>query len=239
MRPGYAPAEDAVLPAFEEVFARAPGCQRRYVRALLLACVAGQLEIAAHGNSAGRRLNDQGIAVEDAVGYRDCVDAKRAALDDLARDHRAKIRAHSSLAQASLREAERQPAAEDRGRRCRDRVGKSPDVIFVAMGEHDAFDAVGVLSKILEVRDDHVDARQLGRGDHHAGIDQQQAAGVFKGEGVEAELAEAAEGYEAQRPLSHRRLSPHSRPSRASRTPQLKGSLLAASPLYRATSSVA
>ena len=51
-----------------------------------------------------------------------------------------------------------------------------------------------------EVREDHVDAGLVLLGEQHAAVDDQQLAGVLEDGHVAADLAEAAEGDDAQTP---------------------------------------
>ena len=56
-----------------------------------------------------------------------------------------------------------------------------------------------------EVGQDHVDARLVLLGEEHAAVDDQQLAGVLEDGHVAADLAEAAQGDDAQAALGQRR----------------------------------
>ena len=66
------------------------------------------------------------------------------------------------------------------------------DVIFVAVSEDDAADALAVLFEIGDVGDHDVDAEQFGFGEHESGIDDEDVVSPAHGHAVHTELAESA-----------------------------------------------
>ena len=111
----------------------------------------------------------------------------------------------------------------------------------MAVGEQDAAQRGRARSaRYCEVGDDRVDARHLGAREQHARVDEQQVPVPLEDEGVQAELAEAAERDQPNgatsdrasrdRPLAGGLLELRGHVARAPRTPQPIASLPAATP---------
>src|SRR5690606_36698865 len=83
--------------------------------------------------------------------------------------------------------------------------GHRADVVLVAVREHQGFDVVQAVPDVVEVRQDQVDPGLLLLREEHAAVDDQQPAGVLEDRHVPADLAEAAEGDDAQGSLGERR----------------------------------
>jgi hypothetical protein len=74
-------------------------------------------------------------------------------------------------------------------------------VVLVAVGQHDRLDVVRALAQVGEVGQDEVDPELVGRREHQPGVDDQDAAVVLDDHHVLADLAQAAEGQDAERPV--------------------------------------
>ncbi len=66
-------------------------------------------------------------------------------------------------------------------------------MVFVAVGEDDGANVSAVLFEVGDVRNDEVNAEELGFGKHHAGVDDEDVVAEPEGHHVHAEFAEAAE----------------------------------------------
>ena len=73
-------------------------------------------------------------------------------------------------------------------------VGHGADVVFMAVGQDQGADLRLVLLEEGEVGHHQVDAQQLGFGEHHSAIDDDDVVAVADGGHVHAELAQSAEG---------------------------------------------
>ncbi len=89
--------------------------------------------------------------------------------------------------------------------RSRSRYGQRADVVLVTVGEHHGLDVIEAVDDRPEVGQDQVDARLVLLREQHAAVDDQQSAVVLEDGHVATDLAEAAEGEDAQRPLRERR----------------------------------
>ena len=106
------------------------------------------------------------------------------------------IRCSLSLAASSAR-VKREPDDRDVAALAQ-QVGHRAEVVLVAVREHDGLDVVEAVPDVGEVREDQVDAGLLLLGEQHAAVDDQQPAGVLEDGHVATDLAEAAEGDDAQ-----------------------------------------
>ena len=80
-------------------------------------------------------------------------------------------------------------------------VGHAADVVLVPVGQDDRLDLVQPVPDPGEVRQDHVDAGLGLLREQHAAVDDEQPPGVLEDRHVAADLTQAAEGHDAQRPL--------------------------------------
>ena len=71
-------------------------------------------------------------------------------------------------------------------------------MILVTVCNDDALDFVFAFKDIFHVRDDDVNPQHIALGEHEAAIDDQQLIVVFKDHHILADLANAAEGDNAQ-----------------------------------------
>ena len=155
------------------------------------------LEVAGVDDDAERRVNGQRHAVGHAVRDADELDRERADGDPIARPHRRRAAAslEAVLPQLRLDQRQRQRRAVDRAVDERHHVRHAADVILVAVRQHQR-GARALLLQVGEVRDDAVDAEQLGVREHHAGIDDDGRLAPGERQHVHAELAEAAERHD-------------------------------------------
>ena len=98
----------------------------------------------------------------------------------------------STRARVSVRADERDVGLE------LEQVGHGADVVLVAVGQHDRLDVVEPVLDVLEVREDQVDAGVVVLGEEHAAVDDEQLALRLDDGHVAADLAETAEGDDAQ-----------------------------------------
>ena len=203
---------------------RSPHCGERVDVGALVGRRRGvDLEVAARQHDPGRRLDREGEAVEDAVGDPDGVHPEGTDLHRLAGDEGAQVGVDAALLEPLAREAEGEAAAVDGRRRGLQGVGERADVILVAVGEEDPAEPPRALDQVLEVGNDRVDSRHLGRREQHSGVEQQEVLVPLQHERVEAELTEPAEGTSRTAVVSSvslessprpRRIAPHGLPDR-------------------------
>ena len=153
------------------------------------------LEIAGVDDDACRGVDRQSDAVRDAVRDANELDLEGADGDPLRRSQRGQSRAghvDAVFDQLGLDQRERQrravDGAVDVGQEIRDRA----DVVLVAVGQHQRRGAA-LLLQIREIRNDQIDAQQLGIGEHDAGVHHDGRVAPREREHVHAELAESAE----------------------------------------------
>ena len=89
-------------------------------------------------------------------------------------------------------------AVDDRDVEVLEVVRNAADVIFVAVGDHHAADALLVLPQVAGVGHDDVDAVHAIAGEGKAGIHEHQLIAVFEDAGVLADLVQAAQGNDPQ-----------------------------------------
>ena len=178
---------------------RSPHCgQGVEVGALVRGGALVDLEVAAVEQHAGRGLDGQGEAVEDAVGDADGVHPEGADLDRGARDQGPQVGADAPLLQPAPREAQGQSAAVDRGRGSLQRERQGADVVLVAVGQQDPPELSGPLGQVGEVGHDGVDAGHLGRGKQHPRIQEEEVLLPLEDHRVQPELSEPPERNETQ-----------------------------------------
>ena len=124
---------------------------------------------------------------------------EHARLDGLAGREQPQVRFDAALAQPAAHEAEGEPAAVDRRvRRRLHREGQGADVVLVPVREHDRAHQAAPLREVLEIGHHGVDAWHLRGGEAHARVHEEALRLPFENERVEAELAEPAQGHQAQ-----------------------------------------
>ncbi len=100
----------------------------------------------------------------------------------------------SVLFQLQLDQARGQAGAEDGHVDLAQHIGDGADVVFVAVGDEQAPDAVGIFHQIGHVGNDHVHAVHIVAGEGHAAVHHDDVAAVFVNGQVLADLVETAKG---------------------------------------------
>src|SRR5690606_8853074 len=110
---------------------------------------------------AGPGRDGHGHHVGQGVVDVDELHGERAQPDDIARLHLVKphVPGQAVLLQLRFDQAQGEPGTVDGHVQLSQDVGKSSDVVLVAVAEQDGFDAVAPLFKIGDVGDDQVDAQ--------------------------------------------------------------------------------
>ncbi len=118
------------------------------------------------------------------------------------------------LLELRLDQRQRQRRAVDRAVDERQHVRHAADVILVAVRQHERGDAPFLL-QVGQIRNDAVDAEQLGVREHHARVDDDRRLAPGEREHVHAELAEPAERHD----FEHRETAgTHQRPGHSWRS---------------------
>jgi hypothetical protein len=131
------------------------------------------------------------------VGYVDEFNLERADLDDIASGNLMEVGLLGEVVfiETALYERKGERCAINGQREFRDQEGNAADVVFVAVGEHEAADVFPVGVKKLEIRRNDVYTEHLVFGKHHAGIDHQNVVSVAQCGAIHSELTEPTEGY--------------------------------------------
>ena len=77
-------------------------------------------------------------------------------------------------------------------------VRHGADVVFVAVGQHDAFDVLQAITQNREVRQDHVDARLVLLREQQSTIDNQQFALVLEDGHIATDFSQPPDGDDAK-----------------------------------------
>ena len=163
------------------------------------------LEIAGVDDDAEGRSDGESDGADNRVGDVDELDLERADFDDLlGRDlDQDGIALQVVLFQPPLDQRQREGRAIDRNVDIAEEIRDGADVVFVTVGEDDAADVSRVLLEESQVGHYQVYAQQLGLGEHHATIDDNDVLPVADGGHVHAELAQTAQGDYVQLVISH------------------------------------
>ena len=102
------------------------------------------------------------------------------------------------LLELALQQLEREGRAVDRQMvELAEQVRQRADVVLVAVGEHDRFDAVDVLAHVVEVRQHQVDAGHVPRGERQADVDDEDASVDLDAGHVATDLPDTSEEDDA------------------------------------------
>ena len=185
-----AEAEDAPLAQLGEL---------RVVRGLSINGARVQLEVPRVDDGPHGRLDGQADPVGDGMSHADGLDAERPQLDHVARLDGAKIGLlrEAVLAEPVLHQRQRERRAVDRCVDLPQQVRQGADVVLVAVGEHHPPEGRPLGQKVGEVRDDPVDAQHLVVREHDAAVESDQVVPGLHQHHVEPDLAEAAQGDQA------------------------------------------
>jgi hypothetical protein len=130
----------------------------------------------------------------------DGLDAERSGVDDVPGHDRPQLDVlDPELLELVGDEPERQRHAVNRQRQPLDEKRHRADVIFVPVREKQRADLRRVVEEIRHVRDDDVDAERGRVGKHHPAVDEDGVVTILVDHEVHADLAETAEGDDAQR----------------------------------------
>ena len=158
------------------------------------------LEVAGVDDGAGRRLDRQRHAVWDGMRDAHELDGERAHLDTVSWRHPPQPVAMGDPVLLELgldkRQGERGPV--DRSVYQGPDIRHGPDVVLVAVRQHEGGHAAARGRQSAEVRDDEVDTGQLGLGKHHAGVHEDRRVAPGHQHHVHAELAEPSERHDFQ-----------------------------------------
>ncbi len=158
------------------------------------------LEVAGVEDVAGTGADEDGKRVGDRMVDGDELEVEGTELVEVTSRDDAGDRLDPVLLELGLDERDRQLRAEDRDvGLALEQVGDGADVVFVAVGEHEADDVVEAVVEVGEVGEDEVDTGLLLFGEEDAGVDDEDLAVVFEHGHVAPDLAEAAEGDDADR----------------------------------------
>ena len=149
------------------------------------------------------RLDHQRNRVGNRMGHADSFHAERADLDEsILRDELAQLgRAQEAvLVELGRNELERELRRPDLGHaHLAQEVREPPDVVLVSVREDEGADAVGAILEVAEVREDEVDAEMLVARECQARVDDDDVFPQLEDGHVLADLAEPAEGNDAER----------------------------------------
>ena len=162
-----------------------------------------ELVVAREEHGAERAGQRDAARVGDRVREVDALERERAGLHAVAdRQHLEVDLAQLVLVELGARHRDRQLAAVD------DRHGllaelaqhprQRPEVVLVAVGDHDRLDPLHVVPQVREVGQDEVDAHHVRRREPQAAVDDDDAPVVLDDGHVLADLPHAAEGENAQ-----------------------------------------
>src|SRR5437899_2398153 len=130
-------------------------------------------EVAGVHDHSDRGVDGEGDAIDQAVGYLDGMNRKRACFEALVRANLAQV---GVIEQAVLVEfvfdiGQREFGGIHRNVQLGKNPGESADVVFVAVGEDDSADTLPVLDEIGNVGYYDVNAEKFGLGEHETGVD--------------------------------------------------------------------
>src|SRR6478672_11523604 len=78
-------------------------------------------------------------------------------------------------------------------------------MILMPVREYQSAHMTSVLFEVRKIGSDNVNTQQLGIGEHHAGVDNDNVVTVAQRHGVHAELAKAAQRNDPKLPISHKK----------------------------------
>ena len=157
-------------------------------------------EVAGMNDHAQRRVDGERHAIHQAVRDLNGIDGEGPDLETLARADLAQIGVvqQSVLFELVFDVGQGELRAPDRNVQLAENPGQGADVVFVPVGENDAFHPLPVFDQVGNIGNNNVDAQQFGFGKHQAGVDDDDIVTPAHGHAVHSELAQAAEGYDVQ-----------------------------------------
>ena len=123
------------------------------------------------------------------------VDSKNSGFEALVGAHLAEVSVveQSVLVEFVFDVGEGEFGAPDWNFELRKKPWQRADMVFVAVSENDASNALAIFDEIGDVGDDDVDAEEFGLGEHESGIDDDDVIAPAHGHTVHAEFAQATE----------------------------------------------
>ena len=157
-----------------------------------------QLEVAGVYHGPDRRTDSQAHRVGDAVGHPEGLHLETAHLYPVARVDPAQVGLvqQAGLLQLHLDEVGGEGSAVDGRLHAPEDVGQGARVVFVAVGDEEGLQAVGVLEDVGDIGDDQVHAEHVLFGEHEAGVDGDEVLAVLEEHHVLADLSESSQGYD-------------------------------------------
>jgi hypothetical protein len=121
--------------------------------------------------------------------------------DTVARGHRPETGAvlQAMLLELGLHERQREPGAIHGPVDMRQHIGDRPDVVLVAVRQHQRLDLAAPGLEVRQIRHDQVHTGQVAVREHASGIDDDGRVPTRDGHHVEAELAQAAQRHNVDR----------------------------------------
>ena len=147
----------------------------------------------------------QSHGAHDGMGDVDEFDLERPDLDDilgLDGDH-ARLAGELVLLHAAVHQSQGEIGPVDGHVDFAQKIGHGADVVFVAVGEDQRQNVLLMLLEKGKVGHYQVDAQQLGFGEHHAAIDDEDVVAVAKSGHIHAEFAQPAERNHLQFAICH------------------------------------
>jgi len=158
-----------------------------------------ELKVAGVDDQARRRRDAEAHAIRDTVTHAKELHGERTQVQDVLRGYGTQVSPRNlGLMQLDLDEPAREPRGIDRGPHSGKQVGQSAGVVLVAMGDDDAHNLVSPLDNVGQVRDDDIHTEHVVLGDHETRVDDQQSVVDLQDQHVPPDLAESAEGNDAQ-----------------------------------------
>src|SRR6266853_2823503 len=152
-------------------------------------------EVARMQHHAKWGVDGQGDAIDQAVRYLQRMNRKRPNFKPLSGTNLAQIGIIQQLMLVKFifDISQRELGAPDRNIQFAEYPGQRADVIFVAVGKHDAAHILAIFEEIRNVGNDDIDAQQLGFGKHQPRVDHDNVIAKADGHAVHTELAHPAE----------------------------------------------
>src|ERR1017187_770914 len=180
--------------------------QRVQIEHLVVGRRGVHLEIAGVDDHAERRGDGQRHRAHDGMRHVNEFDLEGTDLHDLLRldSDEARFPLEFVLLQPAFHQRQRERRSVNRDVDLGEKIGHRPDVVFVAMRQHDGADELLVLLEERQVWHHQIDAQQLGSGKHHPAVDHDDVVPEPDSGHVHSELAQSAEGDYLQLLISHR-----------------------------------
>ena len=137
--------------------------------------------------------------VGDGVGHPERLDLEdRRGVERLAGEDLPEVGPDVHLVEPLGHQRQGEAGAVDRDHALAQQERQRADVVLVRVGEEHRPELGGAVPEVAEVRDDELDPGQLGRGKEQTGVDEEELVPALEHHRVQANLAESAEGDDAQ-----------------------------------------